>query len=458
MNFDEALAYMGGLIRFGPKPGLDRFRALCRRLGDPQDSYRIVHVTGTKGKGSTTALCAGILRQAGFDVGAYLSPYVYDVRERVQVNGEMIPHDDFARLVTFIRPHIEALAATDLGAATEFELKTALGFLYFAERKVDYACIEVGIGGRLDMTNVVKPVSTVITNVALDHVGLLGDTPAAIAREKAGILKPGVPCVTAADDPDALRVIETTARERNVPLMRVLEGTALCPTGQSGIIHFAPESGEEGADFAPDSIATSERLYPSLSVRMAGRYQRVNAACAVASVEAALQSEGLDLPLQAVREGLEQTSLPGRFKMIAIPEGPTVILDGAHNALSACALAGTVRGLMAARRFRGLTLVIGMLGGHEPGDVLSPFVSFTEKVIACQPRWKRALSAEMIAAEAQRLDFQSVAVASGVDEAVLRALREADKDTLILVTGSFYTVGEVDPSSLDDLWQSSANR
>src|SRR5579862_9444783 len=163
MDFEEALRYMEGLLRFGWKLGNDRFKALCARLGNPQDRYSVVHIAGTKGKGSTTALTAAILRAAGYAVGAYFSPYVYDVCERVQVNGALIPRADFARLVTQIRPHIEALAKTDLGQTTEFELKTLLGFLYFAERNVDFACIEVGLGGRLDATNIVAPDVTVIT-------------------------------------------------------------------------------------------------------------------------------------------------------------------------------------------------------------------------------------------------------------------------------------------------------
>ena len=192
---------MSGLIRFGWKLGNERMEALCTRLGNPQKRYRVIHVAGTKGKGSTTALTAGILQDQGHRVGAYFSPYVYDGRERIQVDGEMIGREDFSQLVTLVRPHIEALAATDHGQTTEFELKTVLAFLYFAETNVDFACIEVGIGGRLDATNVVAPTVTVITNIGLDHTDLLGDTHAKIAVEKAGIIKPGVPCITATANP-----------------------------------------------------------------------------------------------------------------------------------------------------------------------------------------------------------------------------------------------------------------
>src|SRR5579862_460286 len=167
MDYESALNYMQGLVRFGWKLGNERFTELCARLGNPQDRYRVVHVAGTKGKGSTTALASAILQEAGFRVGAYYSPYVYDVRERVQVNAEMISQEQFAELVTLARPHIEEIAGTELGQVTEFELKTLVGFLHFARLNVQYACIEVGIGGRLYATNIVNPAVTVITNIGL---------------------------------------------------------------------------------------------------------------------------------------------------------------------------------------------------------------------------------------------------------------------------------------------------
>ena len=223
MDFDEALAYMQGRLRLGTKLGNERFLALLHRLGDPQERLRVVHIAGTKGKGSTTAMVANILQAAGHTVGMYLSPYVYDVRERVQINGEMISRAHFARWVTVIRPHIEALEKTDLGPTTEFELKTAVGLCYFAERAVDYAVLEVGLGGRLDATNVVsRPLVTVITNIGLDHTELLGETLGEIAAEKAGIVKPGVPCITGVPvGGEAWDVIARICEERGAPLTAV---------------------------------------------------------------------------------------------------------------------------------------------------------------------------------------------------------------------------------------------
>ncbi|HLK61080.1 MAG TPA: folylpolyglutamate synthase/dihydrofolate synthase family protein [Chthonomonadaceae bacterium] len=444
MEFDEALHYMEGLLRFGWKLGNERFEALCERLGNPQDRYRIIHIAGTKGKGSTTALTAAILHAAGYRVGAYFSPYVYDVRERVQVNGGLIPREDFARLITLARPHIEALALTELGQTTEFELKTLLGFLYFAEQEVDFACIEVGIGGRLDATNVVKPAVTVITNIGLDHTNILGETHALIAAEKAGILKPGTPCFTAAEHPEALEVITRIAAERRAPLVRVRRGQASGQTGAAGDVLWSV-GGEEQT--GPVTVATAAHLYQEMPLRMGGLYQRANAACAVAAAERALAAQGQALPEEAVRAGLATTTLPGRLTVIRRLDGPLVVLDGAHNALAAEALAGPLAILRQQYDIRRMFLVIGMVGGHAPEGVLAALAQGVERIYVCQPDWKRALPAEEIAQVARNYTPHVVVIPS-VLKAARAALDAAGSDTLVLITGSFYTVGEAPPSSL----------
>lgn len=450
MEFEEALHYMEGLIRFGWKLGNERFEALCARLGDPQNRYRIVHVAGTKGKGSTTALAAAVLQHAGYRVGSYFSPYVFDVRERVQVNGALIPHADFARLITLARPHIEALAQTDLGQTTEFELKTLLSFLYFAEQNVDYACIEVGIGGRLDATNIVHPTATVITNIGLDHTQILGDTHALIAAEKAGIIKPGIPCFTAVDNAEAREVIERIAAERNAPLTHIRQGDVDAPTGDPAQVFWSIEANADptlSPHQAPFRIATPQHLYTDLKPRMDGLYQRVNASCAVAAVESALQSQGRTLPVEAVRTALASTILPGRMQEISLRNGVQMILDGAHNAIAAAALHGPVTAFRTRYQIRRLLLVIGMVGGHDAAEVLAPFAPEAAHIYACQPDWKRAQPAEEIAAAARQFT-PNVTVIPRVAEAVQAAIAEAMPHDLILVTGSFYTVGEVPLASL----------
>ncbi len=465
MDFEESLRYMEGLLRFGWKLGNGRFAELCRRLGDPQDKYAVLHIAGTKGKGSTTALAAGIIGAAGYSVGAYFSPYVYDPCERVQVNGQKIPRADFARLVTYIRPHIEALAQTEFGQTTEFELKTALGFCWFAEQNVDFACVEVGIGGRLDATNLVKPAVCVITNIGLDHTQQLGDTHALIAGEKAGILKPGIPCITATEHPDALEVIERKALEFGCPLALVRRGDAvqaaedatrviwqvtpplLGHDAHSGVSAEAEAAGANEDTEAQNehtsafTIATHRGFYPFLHMAMQGVYQRTNAACAVAAVETALAQRGVALTWQAVRDGLANTTLPGRMDIVRLPDGPLVVLDGAHNEMAANALAGPIRALCARENIKRVFLVIGMLTGHAPEGVLQWLAPLAHSIRVCQPQWKRALPAPELADVARRFS-SSVEVIPPVPDAVRQAIDEAGPRDMVLITGSFYTVGE----------------
>ena len=450
MEFEEALHYMEGLIRFGWKLGNERFEALCALFGNPQDRYAVLHVAGTKGKGSTTALAAAVLQHSGNKVGSYFSPYVFDVRERVQVNGAMIPHRDFARLVTLARPQIELLAQTELGQTTEFELKTLIGFLYFAEQKADYACIEVGIGGRLDATNLVKPTATVITNIGLDHTHILGDTHGLIAAEKAGIIKRGVPCFTAVDNPEALEVIARIAAERDAPLTLVRQGAANAPTQDRACVYWSVESGAVGSGSPHQArfrIATPAHLYTDLDLGMDGLYQRLNAACAVAAAESVLQANGQTLSVEAVRAALATTILPGRMQEIRLRSGTRMVLDGAHNGLAAAALHGPVTAYREQHGIRRLLLVIGMVGGHDPTEVLAPFAAEAAHIYVCQPDWKRALPAEEIAAAAL-LFTPNVTIIPGVAAAVQAAIAEASPNDLILVTGSFYTVGEVPIATL----------
>jgi dihydrofolate synthase/folylpolyglutamate synthase len=429
MDFDEALNYMQSLRRFGIKLGNERFTELLARIGDPHRRFGVAHVTGTKGKGSTTAFIANILQRHGFRVGGYYSPYVFDVRERVQVDGQMIPREDFARLVSLIGPHVDEMAETEIGQATEFELKTAVGFAYFAEREVDIAAVEVGLGGRLDATNVVEPLVTVITNVGLDHMHILGDTHAKIAWEKAGIIKPGVPCVTAADVPEALEVIRARAAELGAPLLEVRNA------GETGTIRWH-ETGESENERPEFEVETPQNRYPGLRSGLLGAFQQVNAACAIGAVEELATARGFSVVTEAVREGIARTFLPGRMQIVR--RRPTLLFDGAHNAIAARALRDELEKMRHGR----LLLVIGMVAGHEPEGVVDVLAPLASRVYATQPTWNKAVPAEEIA-QAARPACPDVRIVSPPNEAARHALADAGPDDLVVVTGSFYVVGDV---------------
>ena len=433
MDFDEALEYLQGRLRMGVKLGNDRFLALLDRLGSPQNRLRVVHIAGTKGKGSTTAMAASVLSAAGYKVGAYLSPYVYDVRERVQINGEMISREDFARWVSVIQPHVEALERTELGATTEFELKTAIGLCYFAEQAVDFAVLEVGLGGRLDATNVISsPLVTVITNIGLDHTEILGETLGAIAAEKAGIIKEGIPCVTGVPvGGEAWQVIERICRERHAPLIAI-----------------QPPSDDAGSL----TLTTERRALRGVQLRLRGAFQAQNAAAALT----ALDSIGLEalplVPNEVVQRGLEAAWVPGRLQQVS--EQPTVVVDVAHNDISAMALADALRTQFQAESRR-VIFVVGLSRNHDPEAFLKPLAGLNPAALiatqpACRPR-----PAEDIASAARDLGMPNIAtVESSVLDAVRSALKEARPDDLICLTGSFYTVGDVPPA----FWQNLSNK
>ena len=424
MDYEDALAYLDGRLRLGIKLGNERFSALLHRLGDPQEQLRVVHIAGTKGKGSTTAMAASVLQAAGYRVGMYLSPYVYDVRERIQINGVMISRADFARWVSEIAPHIQDLEQTEHGPTTEFELKTAVGLCYFAEQGIDYAVLEVGLGGRLDATNVIrKPLVTAITNIGLDHTELLGDTLAAIAGEKAGIVKPRIPCVTGVPiGGEAWTVIERVCRENDAPL----------------IVVAPPEESAEGL-----ALTTPRRTLWGLHLRLRGAFQELNAAAALTALDAIADPAGPVITDTAARMGLEAAWVPGRLEQVL--ECPTVVVDVAHNEISARALASALRDQYGADTRR-LTLVVGLSRNHAPEPFLEPLTTLhPTRLIATQPAF-RPRPAEEVAEAAKALGFAAVdTVESSAADAVRSALAQSGPDDLICVTGSFYTVGDLPP-------------
>jgi dihydrofolate synthase/folylpolyglutamate synthase len=429
---------MSGLLQFGIRLDRERFVTLLHRLNDPHKQLRCVHVAGTNGKGSTTTFIASVLRAAGYRVGAYLSPYVYDLRERIQIGGAMIPEADFARWVSAIRPHIEALAATELGQTTEFELKTAVAFCWFAEQAVDYAVIEVGIGGRLDATNVIPPpLVAVVTSIGWDHMNLLGDTLGKIAAEKAGIFKAGTTAaVTAVPPGEALEVIAEAARRHSLPLRRVT--TDAEPGSEGAYVTYSRELG--GGDLLRLTLPSG--TLGSVRLGLRGAYQAGNAAAAAATIETLRRDCGVEVSDDALRQGLAEAFIPGRFQVIGGEGGgPTLVLDGAHNEDGAHTLLAALRDQFGPEKR--YTLVFGTSRNHAPQPFLEVLAPVVERVVATAPSF-RPTPAEETAAAARALNL-SVIIREPAPEAIRRAWAEARPKEVVVVTGSLYTVGETPP-------------
>jgi dihydrofolate synthase / folylpolyglutamate synthase len=340
MTYEEALRYWFGRVNYeqrSPRPSdlkLDRMRALLERLGNPQRRLRVVHVAGSKGKGSTSAMLAAVLQRAGHRTGLFTSPHLARVEERIQVNGEPVSPEELAVLMADVRPAVEALDAhkpPEAVGVTFFEIATALGLLHFVRRRVEVAVLEVGLGGRFDATNVCLPRVAVITSISYDHVQQLGPTLANIATEKAGIVKPGRPTVSGARAAEARAVIERICAERGSPLR------------QLGVdFHYAHEPGlvTAGADRLPRvRVTTERRAWPPLEVGLLGEHQAANAAVAVAVVEQ-LRDEGLHLSGAAVAAGLAGVRWPARLEVVG--RRPLLVLDCAHNLASVQALLDTL--------------------------------------------------------------------------------------------------------------------
>jgi len=431
MTYDEALDYLGGLTKFGIRFGLERITALTRHFGNPQDRLRVIHVGGTNGKGSTCTFISSILRAADYRVGLYLSPYVNDLRERIQVDGQMISREAFAGIISEIRPVADEISRSEMGPVTEFEVKTLAALLHFSRQQVDFAVLEVGMGGRFDATNIVHPLVAVITNIGLDHTERLGRTHKKIAFEKAGIVKTGSVLVTAVDHPGAWKVILDRAHEEGCEVWRLVDSGVQPPAGPSADVHlrFSSISGE----FV---LGVQDRTFGPFRPGLRGAFQHKNAALALAAIEALARYE-VRIPARAISEGIESARIPGRLEVLA--ERPLLVIDGAHNAEAAAVLAEAVP---ASFEYENLILVIGMLASHSAQGVLNSLAPLASKIIATQPPWMKATPAEEMA-EAAAEYCGDVETAPTVPAAVERALACAGQRDLVLVTGSFYTIGAV---------------
>lgn len=410
--------------RFGMVLGLDRMEELLRRLGNPQDDLKVIHVAGTNGKGSVSKYLEEGLSACGYKMGLYTSPYIETFNERIRYDGADISDEDLEYYGQKVVSAAEAMVADGLDSPTEFEVVTAIAFLYFAGRQADITILEVGLGGIGDSTNVVKsPLASVITSISYDHMAQLGSSLAEIAVNKAGIIKTGCPVIANVPQRDAAKII---ARKAYAMGSRLYDISGI----RAAVSDETPFSQKV-------SMELYEKSYSDVETSMVGRHQAENLKTALATLEILRKSGAVKLDREALYEGLKRARQPGRFEVIS--EDPLVIIDGAHNEAGAQALQETMAQHFAGKK---ILLVAGILADKEIDSIVKFLTKITDHIIVTEPDNPRKLAAEKLAEHVADFGVAAEAV-SDVEAAVHRAKELADGYDVILFAGSLYLIGDV---------------
>jgi dihydrofolate synthase/folylpolyglutamate synthase len=469
MSYSEAIDYLYNLQKHGIKFGLDNISWLMSLLDNPHKSFLSVHVAGTNGKGSVSAIIASILKNAGLRVGLFTSPHIVSFTERIRINGEEISEDEIIELADEIRCLVKR--SGDF-SPTFFEVVTAMALLYFKRKKIDIAVMEVGMGGRLDATNIITPEVSVITNVSYDHMEFLGGTLKEIAHEKAGIIKKGIPVVTSYQEPETMKVIEGKAIENDTDLyvygrdffsvLKREDFSGICFDYYSRLssqaLHpMTQETVERSQDFS-ESCHSSQFTINDLVLPLMGEHQMQNASVAIKAAMIAIENcitnpppppftkggiiHSPSISHHFIREGLKNVRWPGRLEIIK--EEPVILIDGAHNPAAANALSKAFKEFFL-EKYKRIIIVLGIMGDKDVKGIMEPLLPLASKIILTSPEYSRAASPEKLVATAASLRFFNVRTVLTVKDAIEMAPELAHDNpasSLILVTGSFYTIGE----------------
>lgn len=418
MNYQEALSYIGSISWKGSVPGLDRIRELLGKMGNPQDELKFIHVGGTNGKGSVCAFLSSILVQAGYKTGLFISPFIEVFNERMQINNKNISDEDLAEITTYVRPFADSM--TD--SPTEFELNTAIAMEYFRRNECDIVILEVGMGGELDSTNIIKSaVLTIITAISLDHTEYLGDTVEKIAMTKSGIIKPGTSVVVYRQSPSVLDVIRDRCD---------LVGAEM---------HVSEPDSVEFQSANVDRQLISHPDYGTLAIMLLGRYQTQNIAVVIKAVQV-LRTLGYNITNGDVAKGLESTRWPGRFEVIM--HEPIFIVDGAHNPQGAKATAESIRSVFEDEK---LIMIFGVLADKDYTDMIESILPMAREILTVTPDSPRALPAERTAQVISELSGGEMKVSAyeTIGQAIEAAFAKAGTTVPICAVGSLYMVGDI---------------
>ncbi|MBW7457179.1 bifunctional folylpolyglutamate synthase/dihydrofolate synthase [Paenibacillus sepulcri] len=430
-TYQEARDWIEGLVAFGIRPGMERIELLMERFGHPERRLKFIHVAGTNGKGSVCAYLTSVLIHSGYDVGTYTSPFITKFTNRFQYNGVDIPEETLLMLSNRLKPHVEEIAESELGSPSMFEVSTALAILYYATVAYpDFVVWETGLGGRLDVTNIVNPIVSIITNVGHDHMDILGDTIEEVAREKAGIIKPGVPVISAVSQPEVIEIIASRAKAANSTLYLLGEKFSETTLNVK----------EDEQHFRFNGLF---RSIDDLMITLNGAHQRANAAVAVMALEVMRQYYALVMDDEDLRQGLRKAAWPGRLEMVL--QSPRLLVDGAHNPEGAETLADALRNTYTYNR---LHLMIGMLANKNHPDTIRHILPLVDTLVVTEPDFRKAMSAEALANIVREMrekigrPFELI-VEPNWKQALARLQKLTGEADLAVVTGTLYLIADV---------------
>lgn len=426
MNYDEAMNYITNTSKFGSNLGLSRTEKILELLGNPHKKLKCIHIGGTNGKGSITAMLNEILMEAGYKTGMYTSPFLEEFEERMQINGKNIPKSQLSEVITEVSLAVDEVLALGYDHPTEFEIITCAMFLYFYKQQVDYAIIEVGLGGRLDSTNVITPILSIIGSISYDHMQILGDTLGKIAYEKAGIIKDKVPLILYPQKNESFQVIKEKSIKKGAKLILVPENS---------VSFIKVTNSSEGATLQDILIETKNNKY-NISLSLLGKHQLLNCATVIYAVEQ-LISMGLAIKNDHISSALNKVRWPGRLEIMG--KNPMIVIDGAHNIDGIKNLCDSIDTYFS---YKKLVLILGILADKQVKDMVETIVPKAEKVIAITPHSERAELAEELA-EIIKLYNTKVETFKDYEEALKAGISYCDAGDLLLISGSLYMIGDM---------------
>ena len=424
MTYEEAMEYISNVGMFGSNYGLERTHRLLELLGSPQNKLKLIHIAGTNGKGSTTSMISKVLIGMGFKVGMYTSPYLEVFEERIQINGVNIPKDKLIDNLENVKYAVSKVIEEGYEHPTEFEIITALMFLYFYNEKIDYGVIEVGLGGRLDSTNVIIPKVSVITSISMDHINILGNTIEEIAKEKSGMIKEDVPVILYPQKKEAEDVILKAAHNNN-----------------SKVYYVKTDDGNlKGIDY--DNITQNVQVNGlngiyNVDLPLLGEHQILNLCVAIKAVEVLCQVEKIQYNKEIIEESLKDVKWIGRLE--TLNRNPLIVIDGAHNIDGIRVLKNNIRKYF---KYNKMYLLLGILADKQVDEMIKEITPMAEKIFALTPHSDRAELSEDLKREIEKVN-QNVEAFDDYNEAINEALKVAEDDDLILVSGSLYMIGDM---------------